>query len=189
MNYAEHSDEDLFVRLQTDDQKALRVLFDRHYEPLCRLARSMAPSGQIAEDAVIRVFERLWRNRSGDKPRSSVKAYLFAAVRNQTVSILRSEKRRDSEVEHTEMADQEAAINEPSAPEHLETGELLKEVQEAIANLPQQRQEAFRLSRFEGLRYKEIAEIMGISERTVQNHVVMALLQLRPHLEEIRRTF
>jgi RNA polymerase sigma-70 factor (ECF subfamily) len=64
--------------------------------------------------------------------------------------------------------------------------ELDNEVERLLAQMPQQRQIVFKLNRFENLRYKEIAAVLGISERTVQNHMVLAMKQLSPDLPRLR---
>lgn len=178
-----NSDEALLDGLRQGDESSLQALFLRHYEPLCRFAHGFAGRREVAEEAVAHVFELLWRRRGDIRIRTSLKAWLYGAVRLQTVDRLRALARRRT----LPLEEVDAELVDPESARHaLLREETRREVERLLATLPPQRQLVFRLSRFDGLRYREIAEILGVSENTVQNHIVLAMRQLAPALPRLR---
>jgi RNA polymerase sigma-70 factor (ECF subfamily) len=177
------SDDALLAAIQLGDETALRALLLRHYAPLCRFAHGFTRQADLAEEAVSCVFETLWRRRARIRIAASAKAWLYGAVRLQALDRRRAAARRPL-----------SALDE--APDDIagpESGrcialreEIHEEVERLVAALPPQRQLVFRLNRFDGLRYREIAEALQISEQTVQNHMVLAMRQLAPALPRLR---
>lgn len=177
------SDDALLSGLRQGDEISLRELFLRHYEPLCRFAYGFARQREAAEEVVSRVFEELWRRRGEIRIRASVKAWLYGAVRLQALDRLRAAARQRTvplDEIHEELEDGESGRHT------LLREETRREIERVLATLPPQRQLVFRLNRLDGLRYREIAEILGVSENTVQNHMVLAMRQLAPALPRIR---
>jgi RNA polymerase sigma-70 factor (ECF subfamily) len=179
------SDEALLSAIQADDEISLRELFGRHYAALCRFSYGLTRQRDLAEDAVLRVFEDLWHGRRELRIHSSVKAWLYGATRLQALDRLRVLSRARQRT--TPLEDFHSAIADPS-PGHraILHEEMQDEVRALLAALPPQRQLVFRLSRLDGLRYREIAEILQVSEQTVQNHMVLAVRQLAPALPRLR---
>jgi RNA polymerase sigma-70 factor (ECF subfamily) len=140
----------------------------------------------LAEDAVARVFEDIWEKRAGLRVPDNVRAYLYAAVRNRSVNLVRANNvfLPISACSEDEVQQELAEGDDLDA--RLRLQELDDEVERLLAQMPQQRQIVFKLNRFENLRYKEIAAVLGISERTVQNHMVLAMKQLSPDLPRLR---
>ncbi|HVU23417.1 MAG TPA: sigma-70 family RNA polymerase sigma factor [Opitutus sp.] len=177
------SDDALLSGLQAGDEASLRELFLRYYEALCRFAQGLARQRETAEEVVSRVYEDLWRRRGEIQIRTSVKAWLYGAVRLQALDRVRTAARQPTvplDELGRELEDHE------SARAALLREETQREVERLLATLPPQRQLVFRLNRLDGLRYREIAEVLHVSEKTVQNHMVLATRQLATALPGIR---
>jgi RNA polymerase sigma-70 factor (family 1) len=173
-------------RLAADDAAALRALFDDTYEPLwrsvMRLVRDEATARDLAQDA----FVRVWDRRAMLDPSLSLRALLYRTVRNLALNQLRDEQTRRHLLDDPGSAAIGARPRDPAAADQqLEASELAAHLQQFIAELPPRQQEALRLSRFDGLSHQEIAAVMGCAPRTVNNHLVRALEQLRARLTAI----
>ena len=145
------SDDALLAAIQLDDESALRALLLRHYAPLCRFAHGFTRQADLAEEAVSSVFETLWRRRALVRIETSVKAWLYGAVRWQALDRRRAIARRATAV-------LEEAHDEIAGPESgrcvVLREEIQAEVERLVAALPRQRQLVFRLNRLDGLRYR-----------------------------------
>ena len=155
-------------------------LFRDHYRGLCAFVRDYVYSLDVAEEIVQELFLRVWDHaRDGDCQRLT-RAYLYAAARNHAVSILRHER--------VVRAHEATAINEasygsaPTAQEKVESDELALAARRAIARLPAKCRQVFSLSRDHELTYAEIANVLGISVKTVELHMTRALKALRSSL-------
>jgi len=184
----EHNSGDLllFQRIRQDDRLALNELFTTFYEKLCRFACTCSLSPQHAEEVVSDVFFNLWKNRARLDIHSNFSAYLYKAVRNAALAAKSVQPVADySEAENI------ADTNEPVS--LLEFEELRQQVDQAVNMLPQRCRQVFIMSRFEGMKYREISAVLGISERTIEHHIVKALDVIRvsvhhyPH-DSVKRT-
>lgn len=131
------------------------------------------------EEAVQQVFFNVWDRKESIHITSSFKAYLYQAVRNHCLNALKHEQVKANA--HGELLRDE----EPGEENNLEAIELKERIDQAIAELPTERQKIFRMSRFEELKYKEIAEKLHISVKTVENQMGKALKYLRESLSEL----
>ncbi len=169
-------DETLFAQMKMQDAKAFELLFKRHYKPLCRRVNTMLNDEEATEDVVQALFIKIWESRETIQTPDSVAAYLFTAARNRALNYIKSQARKSSnEVPLTNLHDE--ADNRME--EQMDAKELQKALYTAIDSLPEKRREVFVLSRFEGKSYKEIAEIMQISVKTVEAQMGKALSTLR----------
>ena len=161
------------------DRAAFEALFRLHYAPLCAFARGYVKDADQAEDLVQDLFFRLWLDREKLQVTTSVKAYLYAAVRNRCLSAVKTDARvRALNEERDDRMQQEGRTED----EHTER---IARVQAAIEALPEERRRVFKLSRYEGLKYQEIAERLGISVKTVENQMGSALKTLRAELADL----
>ena len=158
------------------DAAAFRRAFNEHYEPLCGFATRYVGSLDEAREVVQDVFLKVWDRRATLAITASLKAYLYRGVHNQALNYAERGRRR-----RQRLTDLDAA--EPRADDRTDDGvlhdELAARVGRAIAALPERRQRAFRLHREEGMSYAEIGDAMGISPRTVEVHISVALRDLR----------
>lgn len=180
-------DSELFAdwarRLAANDATALRALFDALYEPLWRSVMRLVGDDAIARDLAQDAFVRIWDRRTTLDPSLSLKALLYRTVRNLALNQLRDEQTRRHLLADPESANVSARPRDPATADmQLEANELAERLNQFIAELPPRQREALRLSRFDGLSHQEIADVMGCAPRTVNNHLVRALEQLRSRL-------
>lgn len=171
-------------RLRASDRKAYAHVFETLYEPLYRYVCSITKDKEAAEDVTQDVFVRLWDAREELDPSQSLKAFLYRTARNlaynhQRDRSTRSEKKKDVQRgSNVHPAD-------PTPPDEVAQGDLLEErLRTWISDLPERQREALVLSRYEGLSHAEVADVMEISPRTVNNHIVRALKALRDCIQD-----
>jgi len=166
----------LFKRVTEDDYLAFEQIFKRTHKMLCAYSCKVVKSREMAEEIVDDVFFGLWNNRKKIQITNSFHGYLSAAIRNRSLDRLRKLKHERS----TELQNAGVLICEQSiAHETLIFHELQKQVEAAIQELPRQCRTIFLMSRDQDLKYKEIAEILNISIKTVDTQMGRALKHLR----------
>lgn len=177
--YTRPPEQQLITRIQSGDEEAFEALVRLYYEELCGFVESQIGHPTAAEDLVQNVFLNLWRRRREWEPRSTLRAYLFGAARNESI---KHRKRRQVR-RRWKREEREKEQPEPIGPEDdFRCQELHHTFRESVAELPGRRRQVFVLSRHYGLTYKEIAVVMGISPSTVDNQMVEALRFLRKRL-------
>ena len=173
-------DQNIFEAIRHDDRQAFERLFREFYRPLTAYAFRFVRDLPTSENMVQDVFLKLWQNRREIIITTSLEHYLFRSVRNHSLNQLdkakvRSEYLRLQIVQDTEYEDYSALYPEIG---------LMDKIEAAISALPEKRQEIFRMAREEGLKYREIAEKLDISVKTVEAQMTLALRQLREALKE-----
>jgi len=142
---------------------------------------------EIAEEVVSDVYMKLWKNREQITVHTSFEAYLYRSVRNQALDYLKLKTYRPQKNEPLEAVDRSTAYADYHTPsDELCFNELFDEVESLVNQLPRQCQLIFRLNRENGLRYREIAEHLQISIKTVETQMGRALKLLRKRLSEHR---
>lgn len=177
-----HSFEEWCRRLKGSDREAYAELFEAVYESLFRYVRSITKDAETARDVTQDVFIRLWEVRDTLDPSRSLEAYLYRMARNEAYNRERNRRTR-SEKEDAVREQSAAQPTSPIPPDvQVEARGLDDRLQEWIAELPTRQCEALILSRYHGLSHDAIADVMGISPRTVNNHLVQALKHLRERI-------
>jgi len=184
---AYESDNSLFERIKRGDQFAVEELFRRHYGSLCRFAYGLVHSKEDVEDIVEGVFERIWLNREKLNLNQSIKSYLFKSAQNRSLDFLRKRASTQHLVpERLNSLDSDeivvASFSDPV--QDMIDKDLACAVSEAIERLPRKCRLIFTMNRQDGLTYSEIADILAISARTVENQIVRALGHLRKDLRD-----
>lgn len=172
------ADRELLARLARGDRDAFDAIFRAWYAPLVRAAHAIVRDTGVAEELVQEVMLQLWLRRDQLDPEASPQAYLFRATRNRALNHLRHlrvQQRSASQLDTDE-------AREPGAPAQLVAQELEAAARQAIAELPPRCREVFELSRGRGLRYAEIAELLGVSVKAVEANMGRALKTLRERL-------
>lgn len=166
----------VFTSFKIDDESAFEQLFRAYYPRLCAFAGTLLEDCVEAEEVVQTMFCRLWEQRTSLEVTSSVQAYLFRAVRNASLNQIKKTKIRDAyKVMNLDNLNQ----NPEFQPDRTTESALSQRIEKAIADLPEQCRLVFKLSRFEEMKYKEIAEYLNISIKTVENQMGKALKRLR----------
>ncbi len=164
------------------DPSAFEELFRQYHTPLVRYACRFTRDEEAAYDILQDVFMRLWEKRDELTVHTSLQGLLYTMVRNSALN-----RNRDTG-KFVGMPDElpDELISAPSADKDLETRDLSERIRNWIAELPPRRAEAFVLSRFHGLKHKDIAAIMKVSKRTVDTHILLALQFLRTRLDAMQ---
>jgi RNA polymerase sigma-70 factor (ECF subfamily) len=170
---------DIIKRLNTSDEGVIKVLFDEYYEYLCRSIYRVVPDASISEDIVQEVFMELWKKRETININTSIKAYLRRSALNRALNYLRKNKVRFEE----EVDIPDLGSHDTGGQANLEATELEQRIHRIIDALPERCRIIFGMSRFEEMSYKEIAEALDISVKTVENQMSKALKILRVKLE------
>ncbi|MCK5135705.1 MAG: RNA polymerase sigma-70 factor [Bacteroidales bacterium] len=176
-------------RLEAGDIKAFEMLYNEQYTPLCHFAQRFVFDLDTAREIVQGVFVYIWEKRTSLPSDISLKNYLYTSVRNKCIDYLKHQnieneykKKRIKEViEHGNNSF--SIIDHPL--DGLITKELENAIKDAINNLPEKCREIFELSRFEGLKYREIAEELNISVKTVETQMSRALESLKKKLSHV----
>lgn len=171
------------LRIKEGDIGAFEKLFREYYEPLCRYAASLTKDMDAAEEIVQELFYTLWKERESLRVFLSLKSYLYGAVRNNALQYL---EHRDVENRYQEQVASQPANDDLGATplSNLEYKELESRISAALATLPERRRTIFRLHRFEGKKYTEIAREMSLSVKTVEAEMTKALSALRKVIDE-----
>ena len=192
---APHGEAELAARLRAGDEAACEQLFLAHHDGLWRFAFGYVRSRDVAEEIVQEVFLQLWRDRAGCDVRASLRALLYAAVRNHALNHVRHERvvaRLSDRVRSTAAADPEdelVAMGAPPADAQgvLEARELDELVARAIATLPERRRAAMSLRWAHGLSAPEIARVIGTTPEAVRVLLTRARQELAALLGHLRR--
>ena len=169
--------------VRAGDPSAFEALFRAYHAPLCSFAYRYLGARDLAEEIVQEVFLCIWERREIWDVRTSVKGYLLTAVRNAALSYLRHERvvrRRQAEVRDFQ------EVVAPSPEVRALEAETVVAVRQAIGRLPDRCRLVFTLHREQGLTYAEVAEVLGISPRTVEVQIGRALKSLRKGLASHR---
>lgn len=166
--------------LEQDDIAGFELLYKDQFQTLCQFAQRYLHNMETAEEAVSEVFYKIWKNRKQITIQTSAKYYLFKSVRNMAIDLNRQTKAHV--FTNTDCLDTHAAVA-PDATEILIEAETQRKIDKAIQHLPTQCRKIFSLSRFEGLKYHEIAGSLGISIKTVETQITRALRMLRAEVK------
>lgn len=156
-----------------DDQHAYRELYTALYGCLFGFAKSIVTSRETAEEIVSDVFIRLWERRRELEKIGNLKVYLYVAARNTAFNYLDKQKR--SPTNSIDDVDAEFISIYFDPEQLLVTADMLALIQRAIENLPPKCKLIFKLVKEDGLKYREVAEILSLSVKTVENQLAIAL--------------
>lgn len=157
------------------------ALFKAHYSELCAHANKYLQDLEAAEETVQSLFVKLWENRNEIRIEKSPRSYLFTATRNACFNQIKHIKIREEYKQYNQREMDEVRY---SVDDEYQATELNDKIRKAIDSLPEGRRKIFILSRFEGLKYKEIAERLKISVKTVENQMGSAIKHLKNDLAE-----
>ncbi|MEZ7495836.1 sigma-70 family RNA polymerase sigma factor [Leeuwenhoekiella aequorea] len=170
-------DRHLFERISQNEYKALELLFNKYYDRLCVFGNLFEKDQMIIEEQISDVFMLLWNKRETLRTINNPKSYMYVIARNQLI-------KKSTYVKHKHYLEDKNENQlvfkvHPSFEEEVIDQEQKIVYQRALSQIlkeiPKKSREIFEMSRVDGLKYKEISELKGISPRTVENHIATAL--------------
>ena len=169
-----------FRRVVNSDEGAFESLFRALHDDLLGHVRRLVEDDATARDLVQEAFVRFWERRKDHDPSGSVRALLHRTARNLALNHLRDGRRREELLAEGYEPPRTPAPGPDAA---LVGRELAQRIQGWMEELPPRQREALSLSRFQGLSHEEIAQVMELSPRTVNNHLVRALRTLKDRID------
>ncbi len=169
-------DSELVQRLREGSEDAFRRIYERYGTKLFYFARSLNVQVEDAQEIVQETFIKLWEYRHQADPALSLNAYLFTIARNLIYNQVKKWAVRQRYL---------AGMLQGEVPTgNIQDRELHVLIDQAMAEMPDKQRAVFRMSRFEGVPNQQIADELGISKSTVENHINKALKYLRRRLEQ-----
>jgi RNA polymerase sigma-70 factor (ECF subfamily) len=159
-----------------DDENAFELFFHILNNSLIKFCVLYVHQREIAEEIVSDVFVKCWLNRKNLTEIQNPETYLFVAVKNQSLNHIK--KYSTIHLVQIEETNSVEFVNTYNPQKEIENKELIFRMDQAIAGLPQQCRIVFRLIKEDGMKYKEVAEILNISPRTVQTQLFRAIKKL-----------
>jgi len=163
-----------------DDRRAFAHLYQRYYPTLRAQGLRILGEPELAEEVASDILLKLWQRREELTLRHSLRSYLCTAIRHRCIDHLRKRLRHLRAMPAPGPYTPERVS--PSPEEETIYRETVMRLEQAVASLPPQGQHVFRLSRDEGLQYREIAVKLNVSVKTVETHMRRALMALRQEM-------
>jgi RNA polymerase sigma-70 factor (ECF subfamily) len=171
---------DLLTRLKNGDMLAFDQVYELYSHKLFSFVLKILKNEAEADDIVQEVFVKIWESRSKLDDYKLLNSYIFTIAYNNSIDLIR---KRINNAKYLERLKISTVINAtPNVISQIEFNELNAQAEKLIENLPERQKQVYILHREEGLTYPEIAEKLGISKNTVENHMVKALKYLRENM-------
>ena len=170
-------------KIRNRDKNEFDRFFTAYFLRLAKFAYRYVANVAVARDLAQGVFVRIWELNGSWNPKGTIRSYLYVAVRNRCLNYLKKNKLKNSWNLLQDPSKTDTKID-LSWDDQKRKKMLEHSINRAVAKMPAKRREIFELSRYEGLTYKEIAEIKGITRKTVENQMGLALHFLRNELKD-----
>jgi RNA polymerase sigma-70 factor (ECF subfamily) len=168
------------------DQRKFSQLMELTSEELLWFAIGFLKNKEIAEEIVSDVYVNIWNNRAHLEEIINLKSYLFICVRNGCLSHLR--KVKNEKIIYTDSVNEYSFLPVEGPEDSLIEKEIIEQIYAAIETLPCKCKLAFTLAKINGLKYREIAEVLDITEKTVNNHLILAVKKITELLNVNKKT-
>ena len=165
---------DLFIIISKSRKSAFTAFYTTFFQKLLLTSNKYVKDIFIAEEIVQNIFLKIWESPENLEDVKSIKPYLYTAVINASISYINRQK--NIEQHHLKIA---ANLTEEQLIDFDEENDLIVLLYSEIEKLPPQCRKIFKLNRFDRLKYREIANQLNLSERTIENHIAHALKVLR----------
>lgn len=162
----------LLSAIRSDDRRAFEKIFKYYYARLVRFSLAFLNSREDAEDVVSIFFINLWQKRTSLKAVTYPENYLYSSVKNACLNYKRDHKKTMS------LDEQQFEKSEPVYEQNAEVNELNKIIDIAVQALPEQRRIVFKLVKENGMKCREVANLLNLSLRTVESHLYKAVKTL-----------
>ncbi|WP_069659625.1 RNA polymerase sigma-70 factor [Arcticibacter eurypsychrophilus] len=182
----QYTDQELLNLLKEDHVPAFDELYDRYWSKLYSAAYKRIKSREDAEEIVQNIFTDIWTKRTVLHISTSFEHYLFTAVKYMVFATFKKENSRRSYENYIVQMNQNS---DNSTEEVIASNELQQNLAKIVENLPERCKAVYEMSRKEHCSNKEISSSLGISEKTVENHLTRALKSLRIRLKETGTLF
>ena len=165
--------------MKAGDRESFNQVFRHYYSPMVRFCIRYVADSDIASEIVQDLFVKLWSNREKISFNTSFESYMLTSVRNSAITYINKERAHNEA--HLRVFSQESDNTDPS--ETLQSNNLEESYRQILKDMPDKRREVFLASRYDGLKYAEIAEKLGISQKTVEAQMSAAIKQLKDGLK------
>jgi len=166
------------------DIDSFKYFFDRYYNDLCNFVHVYLHDQSLSEEIVQDIFVYFWENKEKIQINTSVRSFLFSASKFRSLNLLRDTKTQKRIIE--EIGKNKSQLPYEDEESHFDADEFKKILNAAVDQLAPKCREIFLLSKYEELSNKEIAEQLGISVKTVESQMTIALKKLREYLLPFR---
>ena len=174
------NDTEALLQMADGNIAAYRFLFDHHFSDLCNFLLIYLHTKELSEEIALEIFTFIWEKRESLIIKTTFKAFLFASAKNKAIS----QYRKENKVLFTSLEVGESLMPDVlSTQQFMENNELREIIDLAISKLPEKSRQIYQLAWEENLSHKEIAGQLGITPKTVENHVGIALRKLRESLK------
>ena len=165
--------------MKAGDRESFNQVFRRYYSPMVRFCIRYVADSDLASEIVQDLFVKLWSNREKISFNTSFESYMMTSVRNSALTYINKE--RSHAEANLRIYSEESDNTDPS--ETLQSNNLEESYRKILKDMPEKRREVFLASRYDGLKYSEIAEKLGISQKTVEAQMSAAIKQLKDGLK------
>ena len=165
------------------DKRAFELVFNQYFSVMVLYAARFVDTREEAEEITQDVFVKFWDKCDSLSPDSSIKSYLYRSVHNSCLNAIKHEKVKDAYKQYVAQFMESSSTIDA---EGMNSDELRERIYSEIDKLPPRCSEIFKLSRFEGLKYQEIADHLDISVKTVEVQMGKALKILRETLNDLK---
>lgn len=172
-------DSDILLAIRQGNERVYETVFRKHYQALCNYACGILKDMDDAEEVVQSIFLKLWEQRESIEINISLNAYLYRAVHNTCLNRLKHLKIQET---YRQYIGNYLEDTFDSATDIMDKNELENRISVALEKLPEQCRLIFKMSRFEELKYQEIADKLGLSIKTIENQIGKALKIMRIEL-------
>ena len=176
------TEQQILEKIYSGDRSSFAYIYKHYFNALCTYASNYIEEKEDCKNIVQDIIIKLWENRAGARDINSLRSYLFGSVHNQCLNHLKHKRiveKHQAEVTYTLL---ELSLE---TTDFLESNEEITIIMQAIENLPEQTKKVFRMKRFDDMSYKEIAEKLQISDRTVDTHMTKAMRLLKEKLNHL----
>lgn len=159
-----------------DKEKKFEEVFRSHYKELHHYVFKILQDADLAEELVQQVFLRLWEKDWELEIHTSLRAYLYKSVYHSSLNVLKRDK--------VKRRYEDYRVHQPAMHDYADQSDaaLKQDLNKALGCMPEKSRLVFELSRFQELKYQEIADMLELSIKTVEGHMTKALRHLRVHL-------
>lgn len=175
---------EIYLKIKNGDQKAFKTFFDAHHGELFRYLRQRGIAKEAAENLIQKAFIYIWENRAKIEEHKSLRAYLFRIAYTRMLNLFRDNEKYDRDQELPDLPSSSFDTDRD-----LHRQELHDTIEKAISSMPEKRQHVFRLCFLEEFTYKDAAETLEVSVKTIENHMGLALKDLRESLSKAAKDY